>query len=197
MNDGIISFTCDCVSTCPPKETEILDLNFWRRKLYEKNLIGADTYGIGYGNISVRVGKSETFIITASQTGQLMRLDNTHYTKVISFDFATHSLRFSGMAKPSSESMTHAGLYLAFPDINGVIHIHNEKFWTKYLGTLPTSSETITYGSPQMILEIERLLHETSLRSTQVMIMGGHSGGIISFGKNLKEAAEAVFKHGL
>jgi L-ribulose-5-phosphate 4-epimerase len=43
-----------------------------------------------------------------------------------------------------------------------------------------------------MAKEIKRLFEETSLRSEKIIVMGGHEEGIISFGKNLEEAANVM-----
>src|SRR5436190_10757962 len=47
----------------------LAELNACRRKLLELRLIGLDSNGIGFGNLSVREGASRNFYITGSATG--------------------------------------------------------------------------------------------------------------------------------
>ena len=47
---------------------ELAELNACRRKLLDLGLIGVDSNGIGFGNLSVRNGTSRNFYITGSAT---------------------------------------------------------------------------------------------------------------------------------
>ena len=53
----------------------LAELNACRRKLLEQRLIGLDSNGVGFGNLSVRDGVSGNFYITGSATGGLARID--------------------------------------------------------------------------------------------------------------------------
>src|SRR5215831_9337934 len=53
---------------------ELAELNAWRRKLLELRLIGVDSNGVGFGNLSVRDGATADFYITGSATGGLSEL---------------------------------------------------------------------------------------------------------------------------
>ena len=57
---------------------------------------------------------------------------------------------------------------------------------------VPTSSEAIPYGTPEMANEIKRLFDETTLSKEKIMVMGGHREGIVSFGKDLEEAGNIL-----
>ena len=59
---------------------------------------------------------------------------------------------------------------------------------------VPTSDNLVPYGTPEMAKEIKRLFEETSLSNEKIMVMGGHEEGIISFGKNLEEAANVLLE---
>jgi hypothetical protein len=50
-------------------------LNECRRKLHELYLIGVDSNGIGFGNLSARDGATSNFYITGSATRQSRRVD--------------------------------------------------------------------------------------------------------------------------
>ena len=46
----------------------------------------------------------------------------------------------------------------------------------------------VAYGTPAMATEIARLYHQTNLPQTKVLVMAGHTEGIISFGNNCPDA---------
>ena len=50
------------------------------------------------------------------------------------------------------------------------------------------------YGTPEMAYEIARLFDTTDLRSREILVMGGHESGIVTFGKNLKDAFEVLMR---
>ena len=99
-----------------------------------------------------------------------------------------------GQIKASAESLSHAAIYYARPEVMGVVHIHNKKLWEKYLNLLPTTIEAVAYGTPEMAFEIERILSEPKTHETKLIVMGGHEDGIISFGNTLEEAGWIVFQ---
>jgi L-ribulose-5-phosphate 4-epimerase len=43
-----------------------------------------------------------------------------------------------------------------------------------------------------MAREIMRLFKKTDVRSRKILVMAGHEGGIVTFGKNLEEACDVV-----
>jgi hypothetical protein len=67
-----------------------------------------------------------------------------------------------------------------------VIHVHHEKLWQKYLFSLPTTAPEATYGSPEMVKEIERLLSDPTVAEGNMMFMAGHTDGIFAFGEDLE-----------
>ena len=62
------------------------ELNAYRRKLLEQHLMGVDSNGIGFGNVSVRDGMSGNFYITGSATGGLPELTPTDCVRVVAHD---------------------------------------------------------------------------------------------------------------
>ena len=60
-------------------------INHWRDILFNLDLIGAFENGVGFGNISIRIGKSQQFFITGSSTGDIPELEPGHYVKVSSY----------------------------------------------------------------------------------------------------------------
>ena len=110
----------------------------------------------------------------------------------MSYDFAKNWLRYEGAAIPSSESLTHAAIYESDPSTSAVIHCHDSGLWTSLLGRAPMTSETVAYGTPEMACEIMGLFKETDVQSRKILVMAGHEGGIVAFGKNLQNAFDVL-----
>ena len=192
MNDeGVIKFNCQWTKSAPLDEAWIRDLNVWRDKLYRLGLIGLNEDGIGYGNISIRFRKNQ-FIISGSGTGKFKKLTEEHYALVTDYDVKKNAISSTGSIIASSESLTHAMIYEHASDVHAVIHVHHFKTWKKLLNTLPATAENIEYGTPEMANEITRLFNEQKLFQHKIFAMAGHNGGIVSFGKNLAQAAELL-----
>jgi ribulose-5-phosphate 4-epimerase/fuculose-1-phosphate aldolase len=170
----------------------LAELNACRRKLLEQGLMGVDSNGVGFGNLSIRDGVSGNFYITGSATGGLPELTMADCVRVVEYDFARNWLGYEGAAIPSSESLTHAAIYQSDPSTSAVIHCHDSVLWTTLLGRAPTTSETVAYGTPEMAYEIMRLFTVSDVRSRQIFVMAGHEGGIVAFGKNFEDMFEVV-----
>jgi len=172
----------------------LAELNACRRRLLELRLIGVDSSGIGFGNVSVRDGATTDFFITGSAAGALSELTATDCVRVVAYDFARNWLRYEGAAIPSSESLTHAAIYESDRTIFAVIHCHDSVLWRTRLDRVPTTSKAIAYGTPEMAYEIMRLFTVSDVRSREIFVMAGHEGGIVTFGKNLEDAFDVVMR---
>jgi L-ribulose-5-phosphate 4-epimerase len=166
----------------------LAELNACRRNLLEQRLMGVDSNGVGFGNLSVRDGSTTNFYITGSATGGLPELTLTDCVRVVAYDFARNWLRYEGAAIPSSESLTHAAIYESDPTIFAVIHCHDSDLWATLLDRAPATSQSVAYGTPEMAYEIMRLFKMSDVRSRKILAMAGHEGGIVTFGKNLEDA---------
>ena len=187
-DEGYIKFNCTWIEEELSDKNIINELNSWRQKLYNSQLIGAYPDGIGYGNISCRLADG-TFLITGTATGGIEKLTNNHFTRVSDFNIVENAITCHGPVKASSESLTHAIIYKCLPQTNAVVHIHNKKLWHELLNKVPTTSRQVAYGTREMATEIERLLATTNLQDDKILVMAGHKDGIIAFGDNLAEAA--------
>ena len=174
-----IKFNCDWIKT--EITYDITEINKYRSLLYKKKLIGFNN--IGYGNISIRTENG--FLISGSTTGKFPILTIEHYTEVIELDFEKNYIICRGPIKASSESLSHAALYTN-PKVNAVIHIHNLELWNKLIDKVPTTSENSEYGTPELAYEIMKL------KSENIIAMGGHKEGILTFGNKFKDAYEAL-----
>ncbi len=187
-DEGYIKFNCTWIEEELPNKNIIDELNNWRQKLYNQQLIGTYPDGIGYGNISRRLTDG-SFLITGTATGSIRQLTNKHFTRVVDFNIEDNSITCQGPIKASSESLTHAIIYKSLPKVNAVVHIHNNVLWQKLLNNVPTTSLQVAYGTPEMANEINRMLATSNLKEDKILVMAGHEDGLIAFGNDLAEAA--------
>lgn len=191
MDEGYIKFNCNWILSNDIPLDKVAELSMWREIMYDKGWIGLYPDGIGFGNISMRCNE-KTFLISGTATGGLPTLTKSHYSLVTNYDLSTNTVTCMGPVKASSESLTHALIYECSAATNAVIHIHNLDLWNRLLHHAPTSSENISYGTPEMANEIKRLFAETALGKEKIIVMGGHREGIISFGRDLEEAGSIL-----
>jgi L-ribulose-5-phosphate 4-epimerase len=140
------------------------------------------------GNLSVRDGATKNFYITASATGGIPELALANCVKVVACDFERNQVRYEGSALPSSESLTHAAIYESDANAGAIVHCHNSKLWAALLNQTPTTSKTAEYGTPEMAYEIMQLFTRTDAQSRKIVVMAGHEGGILTFGRDLDQA---------
>jgi L-ribulose-5-phosphate 4-epimerase len=183
-----IKFTCEKAAPEITPFHRLSELNAYRRKLLQLRLIGVDVNGIGFGNLSIRDGTTNNFYITGSATGGISELTLADCARVVAYDFEKKWLQYEGSAIPSSESLTHAAVYESDAKAGSVIHCHDSKLWAALLNQAPTSSKAVDYGTPEMAYEVTRLFKVTDVQSRKILVMAGHDGGIVAFGKDLEEA---------
>lgn len=192
MDEGVVKYRCDWKEADPVPAEDIADLMDWRQRLHSWGLIGVYENGIGFGNVSVRLGNSCQFVISGTQTARLKVLGPESYCTVTEFNLEKNFLGCRGPVPASSESLTHAVLYLYTDDVGGIIHVHNPKLWQQLLFEIPTTRKEIPYGTPQMALEMFRLFEEENLADRKILAMAGHEDGIICFGRTLDEAGKVL-----
>jgi len=183
-----IKFSCERVAAEITSFDGLAELNAHRRKLLQLGLIGVDSNGIGFGNMSVRDGATDNFCITGSATGGIHELTLADCAKVVACDFERNCVRYEGSALPSSESLTHAAIYESDATAGAVIHCHDSKLWSAVLNEAPTTSKAAEYGTPELAYEIIQLFKRTDVPSRRIIVMAGHEAGILTLGKDLEEA---------
>ncbi len=193
IDEGYIKFDIAWSESGPLEFAEIDELNAWRGRLYEAGLVGCyDDLGIGYGNVSVRIGGSDLFVISGTRTGQIARTGREHYALVTAFDVERNRVVCQGPLEASSESMTHAAIYAHAPAIGAIAHVHDEELWRRSLGDIPTAGAGVAYGTPELATEVERLLGTTSFVIDGVAALAGHESGLISVGADIAEASSRI-----
>lgn len=191
-DEGVIKFKLTLKRAPAPEMNQVIALEKWRALFFKLALVGEYPIDkIGYGNLSSRLAK-KTFIITGSQTGHLAHLQAHHYTKVIDCDLKKGSVTAEGLIPPSSESLTHYGIYEANPAIQYVFHVHHQKLWQLLKdGPYDSISDNIPYGTQEMAEAASTLLGN---KSSGIFVMKGHEDGIISYGTTAEEAGKPILE---
>lgn len=193
IDEGVIKFDSRWRESAPLTLPEIQDLLEWRRPLFEAGLIGhLEEFDVGYGNLSARVGDSNQFVISGTQTGHVQEADAGHFALVTDYNIDDNFVASTGPVEASSESLTHAAIFALDSEFRAVVHVHSEELWVGLMSSLPSTREEIAYGTPQMAIEFARLHDESGFATTGVARMAGHEGGLISFGVSVREAAERI-----
>ena len=193
FDEGYIKFDSDWTPGPEASPETVALLDGWRRPLFDAGLIGHyDELGVGYGNLSVRTGPGNEFVISGTQTGHLRATSGQHYARVTDYDIDANRVASSGPVEASSESMTHAAIYELDDDIVAVVHVHSRPLWESLRDRLPTTAAAVSYGTPEMAREFERLFRETDFAEVGVAVMAGHEEGLISFGRSLEQAARRI-----
>lgn len=152
------------------------ELIFWCRKFNEFGL--APSYGKGSaGNLSFRAGKH--FIITASYT-DLSQVRAEDLVRITSFSLPRKSVHAQGLREPSSETLLHAAIYQARPDIGAVFHGHGDDI-LKADHLFVTTKKKAPYGSSFLIEQVLAVLDHHDF-----IVMKGH--GFLVLGKNMAGA---------
>jgi ribulose-5-phosphate 4-epimerase/fuculose-1-phosphate aldolase len=194
MNEGVIKFNYDWEKKPLPASIKISKLIEYRNKLYSYRLIGADNSGVGYGNISTSY-KASKFIVSGSDTGKIKSARKYHFALVNSVDIKRNVVSCTGMKVASSESLTHYIIYNLSKEIKCVIHIHNLRLWKKLLNKVPTTAMNISYGTPEMANDIKRLWNNSDLKNKKIIVMAGHKGGLVVFGKGIEDAYNLLMEY--
>ena len=189
-----IKFSCERVAGEITSFGGLAELNAYRRKLLDLGLIGVDPTGVGFGNLSVRDGATKNFYITGSATGSIQDLTLTDCAKVVAWDFERNRVRYEGSVMPSSESLTHAAIYESDANAGAVVHCHCFRLWAAILNEAPITSNAVEYGTPEMAYEMTQLFTRTKVQIRKIVVMAGHEGGILTFGKDLEEAFAVLMR---
>jgi len=185
---GSAKFKCEQVPIEISRFAGFAELNRYRRKLLALGMIGVDASGVGFGNLSIRDGATAQFYITGSATGRIPELMPADYARVVAYDFARNWLQCEGSTIASSESLTHAAVYESDPTARAVIHCHDLKLWAALLDKAPTTPKRVEYGTPEMAYAVRRLFEGTDVEKRKIFVMAAHDGGLVTFGRNLKDA---------
>ena len=161
-------------------------LRAWRRVLCKLDLLGRDPTrygGLGFGNLSVREPDHPArFVITASQTSGARDLYRSDLVRIMTCSLERFWVEAEGHKPPSSETLSHAMIYAADPDVACVLHVHSPELWQQAEAlALPQTAADVPYGSPAMATAVQALLSIHSQRPL-VFATGGHEDGVFACG---------------
>ncbi len=180
--DGVVKFRAEHKSRpLDAVETGLAAcLNNARRDLHQAGLIGVTEEGIGYGNISARLG-ADSFLVTGTATGRERELSPAFFTVVGQCIPEENTVCSEGPVKPSSESMTHAAVYAARSCLQSVIHIHCRPLFRALMESdVPRTPEGVPYGTPDMARAVGELAH--ALGDEGLFVTPGHEDGVLPTG---------------
>ncbi|MCR9206369.1 MAG: class II aldolase/adducin family protein, partial [Halobacteriovoraceae bacterium] len=168
IDDGVIKYDRTQFEQSDALETdEFSELEKWRETLYNLKLIGEYLpEKIGYGNLSQKKNylshhntKNPQFIITATQTGGLKKLDGNTYTRVLDYDLEKQLIKVKGPMEASSEALTHAAVYKGNEKITTVFHIHNKEIWKGMIeNSYDGTPKEVPYGTKEMADAVSNLI---------------------------------------
>lgn len=164
-----------------------------RDTLHQMGLIGVYPDGIGFGNVSMRVPGTDTFLITGTQTGSVFPISETEVALVTRADIPANTVYCRGAVAASSESMTHAACYFRRRDIGMVIHVHHSGLWQTLMHRVPTTPMSITYGTPEMADAIGAVC--ASGGDSGLIVAAGHQDGIFVYGIHADSALTALLRY--
>jgi len=194
--EGVVKFNCHWTQTGSVITDEpYAIMNYWREVLFNMDLIGAYENGIGFGNISLRIGSTNKFFITGSATGEIPVLEPGHYVKVEGCNFNDNAVKCIGPLKASSESLTHAAIYQADHGTNAIIHVHSMELWENLKDKVPTTLPDFEYGTTGLAMDIFRLFRESDVIEKRIIVMGGDPSGMIAFGNDMDEAINVLMSY--
>ena len=158
IDEGYTKFDCHWQQAPALPTNRVAELNHWRNRFHDEGLIGYyKRHKVGFGNVSIRDGDSERFIISGTQTGHIERTDRNHYSLVTACDIDTNHVTCEGPVQASSEALTHAAIYALDSAIRAIVHVHDNKLWHRLMYRVPTTAHDVYYGTPEMAREFTRL----------------------------------------
>lgn len=200
IDDGVIKYDRSNFSLSGPLEPfEYQELEYWRKKLFKKELIGEyPAEKIGFGNMSTVMDYSQfaksihpQFIITGTQTGKYPELNGSHYTRVLDTNINELQIKMMGCIEASSEALTHAAIYESNHKIKAVFHIHSSVIWKKMIEDKSDfTAAPIPYGTVEMAVATKECIRG---KTNGVYCMHGHIDGIVIYSESLALAGEMTF----
>ncbi len=212
--EGIIKYSCEheeeCLDTLPHLKNSELCLLFekldaLRTKLFDRGYIGENEEGIGYGNISLRFALGEDkesenhFLISSSGSGGIRELGLAGYSLVHKCDIENNTIYSRGLNKASSESMSHAAVYIESARLYAekeiekrvecVVHIHHAPLFNALCQEedIACTAKDIEYGSVEMAKAIIEVISKKPVEN--VILMRGHDEGILFHASSIEDLA--------
>jgi hypothetical protein len=197
MDEGVIKYEQHFTFIPPLPANEYSSIEQYRRMLHRIRLIGVYPDGLGFGNISQRKNylrfhrtRRPQFIISGTQTGALAKLKGEHYTRVVDFDVEQFTVTAQGMARASSEAMTHGSIYEMNPNIRAIIHFHHPGLWQRMIEeNYESTGKWVLYGTYEMAKAVKECVGP---KTQGIFVMRGHKDGGVAYGPSLNTAMNII-----
>jgi L-fuculose-phosphate aldolase len=162
----------------PPNDERLAVLIEWCHAWGRLGVVG-DTIG----NLSVRTAAG--FLINRT-AGDLRTITPGEFVEVMQADIVGRVLTVAGAYKPSSESMMHAGIYAARPDVNAVFHGHSAPLLAAAERLhIPVTLREQPYGTPELVAELLQILGDHDF-----VVIRNH--GFVSLGRTMADAGRRL-----
>ncbi len=162
------------------------ELALWSRRICESGLAPRCPEGFA-GNISVRRGTG--FIISAAGA-ELCNMQNEDFIQVLDVEIEERCIVVAGRSKPSSESFLHNAVYKCRPEINAVLHGHDDLVLQYHRDLqLPVTASERPPGTLELMKEVINVSN-----SHDYIVVRNH--GFLALGETLDLAGHlALRKH--
>ena len=190
-NDGYVKYTALHTPAPAVEALHWAELNKARTQLHRLGVVGVNSQGIGFGNVSIRF-KGEEFLVSGTATGASPELTPAEYCLVESFDLVQNSIVSIGPVQASSEAMTHGAVYHSCPGANCVMHIHSEAVFNGMIRNgCPATAKDAAYGTPEIALSLAQCVQELGTDEGAVYL-AGHEDGVIVWGPTVERALKII-----
>ena len=184
--EGYVKFQVQWTPGPAPAHPELSALDRARTRLHDAGLIGVTPEGIGFGNLSLREGSGDGFLITGTATGASRELGAAGYTRVTDFDVGGNRVACTGPVKASAETMSHGVIYRVNTRVRCVIHVHHRGLWRAALaGVMVRTPREAEYGTPEMAKAIAKLIGTMPEADRGIFVLAGHEDGLIAYGPDV------------
>lgn len=165
-----------------PEDTRTAEITRFGKNFNDMSLMTAKDGGFA-GNMSFRNNRG--FVITAGGVSKGI-LTPKNFVQVLTCNMDVKKVWAEGELEPSSETFMHYIIYRERPDVNAVIHVHDDLVLenAKKLGIAVTGKEE-PYGTPELAYEVQKVLNHENYIAIK-------KHGVISLGKSLWEAGNII-----
>jgi ribulose-5-phosphate 4-epimerase/fuculose-1-phosphate aldolase len=190
-NEGSVKYTAEHTMAPAIDAPYWAELNNARTQLHRLGLLGVNSQGIGFGNVSIRF-QGEEFLVSGTATGAAPELSPANYCLVTSFDLVQNRIVSTGPVKASSEAMTHGAVYHACSGANCVMHIHSGAIFNGMIRDhYPATAENAAYGTPEIAFALAQCVQELGTDEGAV-VLAGHDEGVVVWGPTVEKALNLI-----
>ncbi len=160
------------------------ELAQWSRRICESGLAPRCPEGFA-GNISVR---RETGFIISAAGADLCNMQNEDFIQVMDVEIEERCIVVAGRSKPSSEAFLHNAAYKCRPEINAIIHGHDDLVLKYHRDLhLPVTAREQPHGTLELMNEVIE-----AFNSHDYIVLKNH--GFLALGETLGMAGHLALR---